>query len=493
MIKRWRDSSSIGGLLATILFLAGAASALHAAQEPELMGILTQVTGTVQLTGPGVTGDPLASTWQVIRVGVTIRVPQGGSAGILCSTCHFVRLSGPETWLLSEKACEAGEVLTPAEYRLVAPRAGRFKVVEGLQVLERENLQTWRQRRLASYTDRGGARVVQDWLMTGLSLFEQVEAAAPRFGIHARIARAEGNRGVNDDPLAPMVLSPRGAMRSPRPTFSWLKIPSSTEYRIELKGHRVHYESLMRAEDAICADSFDDLDICSLPWPADRPDLPPGKTFSIEIATRRQISEPWRRSQSLEVRTPTLADIKTLEARLQRIDSMGWQGGARDAARAGLFAEAGMYTEAAEAYRRVLTAAPHPEFLITLADVYLMSGLLNRAEPRYRESLEEASPVIQAAAAFGLGRVEYARGRFREAALQFQTARALYAKLKLGDEEAAARHAAEKATARATALQFTLAPEPSVSIKGIEKKGRLPPLLCGDPICASNRGPGGIE
>lgn len=144
MIKRWPGSLSIGSPLAVVLFFFGAATIVQAAQPPELMGILTQVTGTVQLTGPGVAGDPLASTWQVVRAGVTIRVPKGGSVGIMCSTSRFVRLHGPETWLLNEKACEAGKLLTPAEYSLVIPHVGRFKVVEGLQVLEREDVKVIR-------------------------------------------------------------------------------------------------------------------------------------------------------------------------------------------------------------------------------------------------------------------------------------------------------------------------------------------------------------
>jgi len=376
-------------------FLLGLATATEAGQPTPLVGVVTQMTGTVQLTGPGVAGDPVANPWQVIRAGVTVRVPEGGgSAGVVCSTRRFIRLRGPASWSLSNKSCAAGEELTPAEYAVVAPEAGRFKVVEGLLLLEHEI--------------RNGA-------------------------------------GAN--PLAPLILSPRGAMRSPRPTISWLRQPSVAEYRVALNGRGAHYDSFLKTEDITCGTSSDGLDICSLLWPADRPDLPPDETFSVGIAARESTAEPWHSNVPVEVQTTTLTDAMALESRLNRIESLGWQGATRDAAQAGFFASAGLYTDAAEAYRRAFSSAPSPELRATLADVYLMSGLLDLADSCY-QALLHAPPAVQAAATFGLGRVAYARGHFQEAAQQFQKARTLYAQLKLGDEEMAARRAAGKAVAR---------------------------------------------
>ena len=385
MIRNW--------LLA--LFLLGWATAA-AGQPKALTGILTQITGAVQVIDPGATGDPLATLWQVVRAGAKVRVPTGGAAGIVCSTRRFVRFPGPAAWVLSQESCAAGVELTPAEYAVVASDSGHFKVVEGIYQLEH------------------GVR----W-------------------------------GGGDDLLAPLVLSPRGAMRTPRPTISWLRVPSATEYRLGLNGRGVHYESLLKTEDVTCAASLGGLDVCSLPWPADRPDLPPGEIFFVGVEAREHIAEPWRGNEPLQTGTPTLVDAKVLEESLQRIDRLGWQGAVRDAAQAGLFAQAGLYAAAAEAYSRALAAAPSPELRVTLADVYLISGLFDLAEPHYREALAGASPAVQAAAAFGLGRVEYARGSFKEAARQFQKARALYAELKLAEDEVAARKAAERAAARA--------------------------------------------
>jgi len=388
MTQRW--------LVTVALVLGWTTAAAAAGHPPELVGIVTQVTGAVQIAGPGVIGDPLATPWQVVRAGVTVRVPDGDAAGIVCSNNRFVRLRGPATWPLTTQTCAEGKELTPAEYALVAPQAGRFKVIDGLLVLERE-------------------------------------------------IRA----GDQDDPLAPVVLSPRNAVRSPRPTVSWSRVPSATEYRMELSGRGVHFDVLLKTGDVTCTPSPDGIDICSLPWPVDRPDLPPGEIFFLGIAARTGIAEPWHGMDPVEVRTPALADARTLESRLDRLESVGLEGVVLETARAGLLAQAGLYADAAESYRRALVAAPSPEIHVTLADVYLVSELPSLAEPRYRQALADSSPPVRAAAAFGLGRVEYARGRYREAALQFQKARELYEGLDLGEEEAAARRAADKAVARA--------------------------------------------
>ena len=382
--------------LLTVLFLLGWGAASHAGQSTDLVGILTQITGAVQVIGLGAPGDPLAGTWQVVRAGATIRVPTGGAAGVVCSSKRFVRLRGPAAWSVSEESCAAGQELTPAEYALVAPQAGRFKVIDGLLVLEHE------------------------------------------------LRAVEG-----DDPLAPVVLSPRNAIRSPRPTVSWLRVPAATEYRVALNGRGAHFDVLLNPADVACAASPGGLDICSLPWPMDRPDLPPGQIFFLGIAARDGIAEPWHRTDPVEVRTPTLAETQTWESRLRHLEGVGLEGPALEAARAGLLAEADLYADAAEAYRRVIRIAPLPEIRVTLGDLYLASGLLRFAEAHYRDALADTPPAIQAAAAFGLGRIAYTRGRYQEGVHQFQRARALYAELKLRDEEAAARHAAEKAAARA--------------------------------------------
>ncbi|HEX7181076.1 MAG TPA: tetratricopeptide repeat protein [Thermoanaerobaculia bacterium] len=384
--------------LTVLLLLLLATAGAGAEKRTELTAIITQVDGAVEADGPGLTGIPRATPWQVIRSGVTVRVPKGGVAGIVCSNRRFVRLRGPASWSLTAKACAAGKELTPAEYTLVAPQGGRFKVVSGLLVLEREM--------------RGGD---------------------------------EG------DPLAPVVLSPRNTvLRSPRPTVSWTRVPSATEYEVKWSGRRIAgYDTRLTAGDTACKADSEGLEVCSLPWPADRPDLPPGEIFFLRIVARQGIAESWHGNDPVEARTQAIAEAEALENRFRQLDSLSLGAGALEATRGGLLASEGLYADAAELYRRALALVPGPELLTTLGDIHLAMGLYLLAEPRYRAALADDAPAVRAAAAFGLGRIAYTRGKYQEAADSFQQARNLYSQLTLGEEEEAARQAAQKAAARA--------------------------------------------
>ena len=383
--------------MAAFLLLGLAAAAAEQPPPGALHGVITQVHGAVEAIGPGVSDLPLASPWQVIQARVTLRVPKGGSAGIVCSNRHFVRLRGPASWSLTEPACAAGKELTPAEYALIAPQGGRFKVVKGLLVLEREL--------------RGGD---------------------------------------GDDPLAPVVLSPRNSvLRSPRPTVSWSRVPTATEYLVHWIGRGAGGHDLrLEAGKVACSEILQTISVCSLSWPEDHPDLPPGRTFSLKIAARSGIAENWHFNDPVEVSTQEIAQAAALESQLRDLESLGLEGAALDAARGGRLAERGLYTDAADLYRQALAAAPTSELRITLADLDFAMGLYFLAEPRYREVLPDSALTVRAAASFGLGRIAYARGKYREAAASFRQARELYSQLRLGEEEDAARQAAEKAAAR---------------------------------------------
>jgi hypothetical protein len=385
MIRKW--------LSAVSLLLGLRSAAFGAESSAGLTAILTRVDGTVQLAGPGVGRALLARLWQVVPAGVTVRVPEGGAAGIVCSNYRFVRLRGPESWSLTDQSCATGKELTPGEYALVAPQAGRFKVVRGLLTLERE------------------------------------------------LRRVDGG-----DPLTPLVLSPRETtVQSPHPTVSWSRVPSAVEYRVKWNGKRSgNYDTVLKADDIACAPEPGGVEACAQPWPPDRPDLPPEETFTLWIAARGG-TDPWHWTDSVEVRTQRLSAASALEDRLQGIEKLGLEGSSLQAARAGLFAGEELFADAAEAYRRALALAPSPELRVTLADVYLVVGLHPLAETLYHEALAEGAPAVRAAATFGLGRLEYSRLHYLEAAAAFRQAREGYAGMNLGEEEAAARQAEERA------------------------------------------------
>jgi len=379
-------------ILASLLGLA----VTHPASAAELTAILTQVEGTVQLAGPGVSDLPLATLWQTIRAGVAVHVPAGGSAGIVCSSRRFVRLHGPASWSLTEPGCAGGKELTPGEYALVAPQGGRFRVISGLLTLERE-------------------------------------------------VRA----GQGEDPLTPEVLAPRNtALRVLRPAVSWTRVPSAVEYRVAWNGRQVGYDKRLAAGEVSCAATTAGYEACELPWPADRPALAQGEIYFLEIGSRGGGVEPWHSSPPVEVRTLGAAALAALGERLRRVASLGLEGPGLEVARAGVLAGAGLLAEAAEIVRQVLAITPTGALRVTLADIDFAAGLFRLAEPLYRETLDSGPQAVRAAAAFGLGRIEYARERFREAASDFRLACQLYAQEHLDEERAAACQAAAGAAAR---------------------------------------------
>jgi hypothetical protein len=390
MIRKW---------LSAVSLLFGITPAAFGAEgSGGLTAVLTQLDGAVQLTGPGVERAPRAKLWQVVRTGVTVRVPEGGAAGIVCSNYRFVRLRGPESWSLSDQTCAIGKELTPGEYALIAPQAGRFKVLRGLLTLTR----------------------------------------VPRLV-------------VGGQSLAPVALSPRETtVQSPRPTASWSRVPSAVEYRVTWSGRRIAgYDTLLKAEDVTCAPLPGGVDACVQPWPPDRPDLPPDESFSLQIAARGGIADSWHWSDSVDVQTQRLSAASALKSRLQGLENIGLEGSALQVARAGLLAGEDLYADAAEAYRRALALAHCPELRVTLADVYLSVGLHPLAETLYREALTESVPAVRAAATFGLGRIEYDRRQYDEAVAAFRQAREGYAAMNLDEEETAARQAEERAAAEA--------------------------------------------
>jgi hypothetical protein len=372
-----------------ILFLAAGPS-----RPAELTGVITQLQGTVRASGPGIGALPLVSLWQVVRSGVTLTLSEGAAAGIVCSNQRFVRIKGKVSWMLSEPACAAGKELSPAEYAVVAPQAGRFKVVRGLLVLDRE-----------MRTDS------------------------------------------NDDPLAPVILNPRmTTVRRPRPTVSWQSVPSATEFMIQWTGPEAGaYSQQLEAANVSCSNGADGSVTCSVPWPADRGELRLGETFFLTVSAREGIVDPWHESETVEVRTQNHHDAAALEGRLRSLADLGLAGPALEAAQAGILADQEVYGDAAESYRRALTAAPSPELRVTLADVYFSTGLYRLAGPLYRRALKEGNKAVQAAAAFGLGRIEVARVRYEEAEQRFQQAETLYRSQELSEEAEAARLAAKKA------------------------------------------------
>lgn len=366
-------------------------------------GSLTAVVTQVEKGGESVQLQEAASRsilppkpWQVVRAGARFVVPKGAHLGIVCSTEYFVRIEGPASWELDEKACARGRHLARVDYELIVPQGGRLRVVPGLLGLTQEM------------------------------------------------------RGNEDDLLAPTILSPRNtALRTPRPAISWVRVPSAVEYQIEWSGRgQASFQLRVDAEDAHCAAGWESQEICSIPWPADRPDLPPGQTFFLKMAARDGIVAPWHESLAVEIHTLEEGETAKLEARLHDLEGLGLSGTALETARAGLLAQNRLLADAAEALRKLMASSPAAELEVTLADTYLRMGLLRLAASHYTKVASNESPTVRAAAAFGVGQIEYSRNLYAEARVHFLEAERLYAGEGLTEEKNAAQRAAAKAEER---------------------------------------------
>lgn len=377
--------------------ILGALPLVALTPPPELTARVTQIDGTIGIAGSGVRNQPVANLWQVVRPGVTLRVPAAGFAGLVCSDRHFVRLKGPTAWTLTAKACASGRLLSEAQYALVAPRAGRFNVVAGLLVIDRE----------------------------------------------LRFARG-------DNPLAPVTFSPRESLlRSFRPAVSWLQVEGAEAYLVEWQNEGLEDRRYrIPAAEASCRHEPDGLELCTFPFPADATDLAPGTKFTLTVSARDRTSRTWFADAPVDVTTPTLKDAAQIEAELAELKTLGFERAALSTSEGGLLASRGLFSDAANAYRQARASDHSLELGITLADLYLVTGLDFLAEPLYREALSAEPSTVRAAAAFGLGRIAYERQRFPEAAAFFEQARKGYAELGLCDEAEAADRAAKRAAER---------------------------------------------
>lgn len=378
----------ISGLLGPALAGAGSLTAVVTQIEEGGETVQLQETASRSLLPP--------KPWHVVRAGARFVVPKGARLGIVCSTEFFVRIEGPASWELDEKACSHGRHLARVDYELIVPQGGRLRVVPGL------------------------------------------------------LGLAQEMRGNEDDLLAPTILSPRNtALRTPRPSISWVRVPSAVEYRIEWSGRgQASFQLRLDAEDAHCAAGWEGLEICSIPWPADRPDLSPGQTFFLKMAARDGIVAPWHESPAVEIHTLEVGKAAKLEARFHDLEGLGLSGTALETARAGLLAQNQLLADAAEAYRKLVASSPAAELEVTLADSYLRMGLLHLAASQYSKVATNESPTVRAATAFGLGQIEYGRNRYAKAKAHFLEAERLYAREGLKEEAAAAHKGATKVEAR---------------------------------------------
>ena len=214
---------------------------------------------------------------QIVGTGDDVHVPAGAGAGLVCSTDRWVELPGGKNQQLTEALCRTGKPLPPGTYWRLAPAGGRMRSLEGVLVLE------------------GETRSPDD-----------------------------------EDPGVPLLLSPRNtAVLDSRPAILWTQVPGATEYVIELLGPS-RFRIPLDATQVACSESWGDAAVCTLPYPAQAPELPPGTPSFLSVGARRGLVAPLRK-ESEPSRVQRLPANKAEEVRgqLERLRDLPLDGATR--------------------------------------------------------------------------------------------------------------------------------------------------------------------
>jgi hypothetical protein len=376
----------IAWILGTGLAFGGPAES----QTARLWAVVPQVDDGVKVeTGTGERTPRLLVRWEILAEGSKIRVPQGKSVALMCSTDRWVELQGKADWILNAAACVEGQMAYPGAFQELSPSRGRIP------------------------------------------------------GVDATMALGRPTRG-NDELV--VLLSPRRtAVAEARPEIRWLGHEGASEYEIDISDPP-HGAVRIASRDAVCAADpawGGDL-VCSYPWPESHPGLSAGKTYGLRVGYRIRITSPLKADKDRRrlVRLGE-AEARQLGKDLDRLDRL--DDTARLLLSGGVYARNGLYADAIAAYQQMIDPHAAGPLQVTLADLYLEVGLVTRAvkgyEAAYKGSRQHA---VQAAAAFGLGRCRYEWKEYDKALPYFQEARDAFRELGFKQEADAAGAAVRK-------------------------------------------------
>lgn len=380
------------------LLVAGVAS-----PGEKLTAVLTQFQGTVTISEASRARSRAipprrAQVLQIVGTGDGIHVPAGAGVGFVCSTDRWVELMENQGQPLTKELCRNGKPLPPGTYHRLAPAAGRMVTLKGaVNVLQGET------------------------------------------------------RSPEDDAYGvPHLLSPRNTfVLDGRPTILWTQVQDATDYEIRLT-EPAPFRLRFDAEQVSCEKSWEDVTACSLPWPSQALDLPPGTTSFLSVGARLSLAGPLREEiESSRVQRLSTEEAEGIRSQLDSLNALPLNEVARQLLEADLYVREGLLADAIPAYRKALALQEIPEVRVTLGDAYLKTGLLRFAARTYKEVLDGSpGPAVQAACEFGLGRVEYDRGNFEQALFRFKKAQELYRALGLKEEAVEVGRAIKQAEGR---------------------------------------------
>ena len=384
--------------MCSLLILAAAAPA---AEPGALSAIFLRVEGKATVTSAGAAPAREirpAMPLQRLEPGESIHVPAGSRVAVLCSTERLATLEGSAEWTLRADSCARGKKLPGGAYRNLSAESGTLR-------------------------SAGKTRV---WLRNS----RHVPAKIP----------------------VPLVLSPRNStIRQPQPRVFWTAIPGAQEYEIHWEGLGAPAQTVKAAE-AGCGKGdglWQGLDICSAPFPADR-ELEEGATAFLRVGGKVSLlGHIHREEKAISVRRLSARSAAALKAELEKVATAPADPLVRQLLEATPLSGRELWNEVLEHYELALSANEAPVLRVAAGDVLLAQESWDLAAAQYRLALQAARELeVEAAAARGLGQVEYVYGRFSEAADFFEKALRIFESRGLAAEAAEMKEAIEACAER---------------------------------------------
>jgi tetratricopeptide (TPR) repeat protein len=227
-------------------------------------------------------------------------------------------------------------------------------------------------------------------------------------------------------------------------------VSDAIEYVLELSGIGSFPDITLEAGEIACTEDARGLSgpVCSAVWPVEW-SLAQGKPYFLTVNARMSLASPLRSSEKSSLRTLDAERAATIKDEVAAVEMLKLSDGANDLLLAGIYAEAGLYAQAIPLMQSLLAIQPTPVLHISLGDAYRATDLQRYAFFAYQDALAlldhevdqgKDDPAVRAAAAFGLGQVEYNRLNNDQAQIHFSQAVELLTPLGATEELAVATY-----------------------------------------------------
>jgi|GEM_PF-2442916 len=329
--------------------------------SPPLTAVVTALEGVV--TTDTAAGDIVrVLPRQVIPDGSVVNVSEPGAASLVCSTDHLLRLGGGTALRLSSETCATGLPLAPGTYAALSPSDRTLD------------------------TDR--------YTQSVLRRLDRTRTTIVRIRTRGR---------EEQDPGIPVLLEPRDSgTLEPRPVLRWTRVPRAREIAIKVVGP-APWTAKVPVSDVDCAERAyppGSLEVCSLPWPQDAPDLPADGQSYLAVGVKTTIGGAFSWGDRHRVWRVPDARARAIQASLEVLEQAEAPSSDADLRVPLFLADQGLLDAAGEALQEELTARPSATGLLLQGALELERSLPLSAARSFREA-ERAAKTPEVATAAG--------------------------------------------------------------------------------------------